>query len=388
MSTIGIIAEFNPLHNGHEYLISKAKTLGNVVCVMSGNFVQRGDFSIYPKETRFAAALNCGCDLIAELPTPWAMSTAQNFAFGSVFILNALGCDTIMFGSECGKIEPLLSIADILESENFSSYLADELKKGITFAAARENAVKSCGGDYLLLSGANNNLALEYILAARKINKNLKFKTVKRLGAMHDTLCEDTFVSATLLREKIKNGDLNFLQKHTPKAAYTLYENSPVCSIDGKDLSILSLLRKKGENEFKSLPDISEGLDNKIYNSIRLATSLEELYNNIKVKRYTLARIRRLVLCAALDIDNSFFLKNPPYIRIGGMNKMGEKILKIATKSSPVPIVVKPAQIEALDDISKKLFELENKATDLYNLFLSAPQKCGSEYTRKIIKTE
>lgn len=388
MSTIGIIAEFNPLHNGHEYLISKAKKLGNVVCVMSGNFVQRGDFSVYPKEIRFESALACGCDLVAELPTPWAMSTAQNFALGSVFILNALGCDTIMFGSECGEIEPLISIADILESKSFSLRLAEELKKGITFAAARENAVKLCGGDYSLLSGTNNNLAIEYILAARNINKALKFKTIKRLGAMHDTLREDTFVSATLLREKIKEADLKFLEKHTPKSAYELYKNSPVCSIDGKDLSILSLLRKKSEIEFKNLPDISEGLDNKIYNSIRLATSLEELYNSIKVKRYTLARIRRLVLCAALDVNNSFFLKTPPYIRIGGMNKKGEKILKNATKNSPVPIVVKPAQINALDDVSKSLFETENRATDLYNLFLSAPQKCGSEYTRKIIKTE
>jgi predicted nucleotidyltransferase len=167
-----------------------------------------------------------------------------------------------------------------------------------------------------------------------------------------------------------------------------IIKNSPICSIDGKDLSILSILRKKSESELINLPDISEGLDNKIYNGIKLATSLDELYNSIKVKRYTLARIRRLVLCAALDIDNSFFLKTPPYIRIGGMNKKGEEILKNATKNSPVPIVVKPAQIAALGDTSKKLFEVENKATDLYNLFLSAPQKCGSEYTRKIIKTE
>jgi len=385
---IGIIAEFNPLHNGHKYLISEAKKHGDVICVMSGNFVQRGDLSIYPKETRFKAALGCGCDLVVELPTPWAMSTAQNFAFGSIYILNSLGCDTIMFGSECGAIEPLLSVANILESEDFSSRLTDELKKGITFAKARENAVKSCGGDSSLLSLPNNTLAIEYILAARKINKELNFKTIKRLGAMHDTLNDDVFVSATLLREKIKNNDLEFLKNHTPEITHQIYEKSPVCNIEGKDLAVLSLLRSKSESDFKNLPDISEGIDNKLYNNIRLATSLEELYNSIKVKRYTHARIRRLVLCAALGIDNTFFLKNPPYIRIGGMNKIGEKIVKNAAKSSPIPIVVKPSQIVALDDFSKKLFELENRATDLYNLFLSKPQKCGSEYTRKIIKTE
>ncbi len=388
MSTIGIIAEFNPLHSGHKHLIDEAKNQGDVVCVMSGNFVQRGDFAIYPKETRFKVALDCGCDLIAELPTPWAMSTAQNFALGSVFILNSLGCDTIMFGSECGDINTLSSVADILESKPFKNFLSVELKKGITFATARENAVKKCGGDSSLLSGANNNLAIEYILAARSINPELNFKTIKRQGAMHDSLNEDTFVSATLLREKIKSGDFDFVEKFIPKGVFEYYKNSPICSIEGKDLAILSLLRSKTKEDFKNLPDISEGLDNKLLNSVTLAVSLEELYNNLKVKRYTMARIRRLVMNAFLSIDNSFFLEKPPYIRIGGMNKTGEKILKNATKSSPVPIVVKPAQIEALSENAQRLFNTEIKATNLYNLFLSSPQKCGNEYTRKIIKTE
>ena len=144
MAVVGIIAEFNPFHTGHKYLLDAAKKKGTVVCALSGNFVQRGDVAFSEKRKRAEAALLCGADLVATLPVCWSMSTAQNFALGGVSVLKECGCDTIMFGSECGNVDTLLETADVLESEAFKEELGKELKKGITFAAARQKAIVNC----------------------------------------------------------------------------------------------------------------------------------------------------------------------------------------------------------------------------------------------------
>ena len=188
MACLGIIAEFNPLHSGHNYLIQEARKHGTVVCAISGNFVQRGDTAIFEKQLRTEAALKCGADLVLEMPVCYSMSTAQSFAKAGVSLLNAIGCDTIMFGSETGETGPLLKTAQILESEAFSKKLPIYLEQGLTFAKARQLAAEDLGAQKGILEGANNNLGIEYILAARQINPDIKFKTLKRIGAMHDSL--------------------------------------------------------------------------------------------------------------------------------------------------------------------------------------------------------
>lgn len=384
----GIIAEFNPLHSGHKFLIEKAKENGEVICVISGNFVQRGDTAIAEKSVRTKAALLSGADLVLELPVLWSMSTAQNFALGGVSALVNSGCDCIMFGSECGDIEKLKATAEILLSTEFSEKIKLHLEKGITFAKARELAAEELGAEKGILSGANNNLAIEYILAAKKLGANISFKTVERQGAMHDSHDLADYVSASLLREKMLSGDIELAKKYMEKDVADLFFGSQFSSISRLERAILTVLRTKSIEDLKKLPDLSEGVENKLLSGINTAGALEELYSLIKVKRYTLARIRRLVLSAFLGFQDSFFLKPLPYIRVLGFNKSGEKLLRTRLQSSSVPVITKTADFDNLDTESKKVFETEIKATDLYALSLEKPFQKGLEYTRKIIKTE
>ncbi len=388
MSRIGIIAEFNPLHLGHNYLISEAKKLGDVVCVISSNFVQRGDTAICDKRVRTQMALNCGVDLVLELPVCYSMSTAQNFAFGGVSALVMAGCDTIMFGSETGEVEPLLKTAEILLSNEFKEKLPQNLKNGRTFAKARQITAESCGAPKGILEGANNNLAIEYILAAKEIGANLKFETVKRLGANHDSgIVLDGFASASLIREKILSGDFLFAQKHMPKSAFSLINENNISNIQLIDRAILATLRTKSLEELKNLPDLSEGLENKLFSAVRVATNLSDVYNKIKSKRYTLARVRRIVLSAFLGLDDTFFMKTPPYIRVLGFNKNGKKIISESKKQKGSNLVLKATEIKNLGTLAEKMFCYENRATDLYFLTFKTPQESGLEYKAKLIKT-
>lgn len=386
MSAVGIIAEFNPLHNGHKYLIENAKREGTVVCVISGNFVQRGDTAIAEKRIRAKAALECGADLVLELPVLWSMSTAQNFALGSVSALKYALCDKIIFGSECGSVDDLKNASSIISSPLFPEKLKQELNTGITFAKARENAAKLLGLDTDILSGANNNLAIEYINAAKILKYEPKFKTVKRLGAMHDSFEEAEFVSASLLREKLYEGDYDFCKKYMPEKIIDLFSPQNVSNISNIENAILAVLRSKTKEDFSILPDLSEGVENKLFSSIRLAPGLEELYNMIKAKRYTLARIRRLVLSAFIGADNSFFMKPLPYVRVLGFNKAGENHLKLMLSNPNAPIITKVSDIESLSLDAKRVFDTECRATDLFALSVEKPLECGLEYTSKIIK--
>ncbi len=385
MSIVGIIAELNPLHNGHKYLINEAKKYGKVALCLSGNFVQRGDTAIYDKRLRTKAALLCGADLVLELPTVYSMSTTQNFALGGVAELCAIGCDTIMFGSECGDVAALIKTADILESKEYKATLPKYLEQGITFASARQLSAEDCGAEKGILAGANNNLAIEYIIAARNINANITFKTVKRIGAMHDSKTTDnSFASASLLREKIKKNELSACEELIPKEILPLFKTADYSDIKRLDTAILAALRSKSATSLKALPDLSEGVENKLYSAIKTAKTVEELYNNIKVKRYTLARIRRLVLSAFLNIDNRLFMKAPPYLRVLGFTKAGEEILR--ANRSTIPVIMRVSEVEALNEDAKYMLEVENRATDLYNLSLKCPKNCGEEYTAPLIK--
>lgn len=389
MSVIGIIAEFNPLHTGHYYLLQQAKSRGTVVCALSGNFVQRGDTAFLEKRRRTLAALKCGADLVIELPVCWSMSTAQNFALGGVSLLDSIGCDTLMFGSECGDIAALQKAADVLMRPEYSTALSKVLKKGITFASARSAAAADCGADNEVLLSPNNNLAVEYIIAARKLNSDIRFETVKRLGAGHDSdNAQSSHVSATLLRSRLLSGDFDFARRYMPPESLNTFTSEDFSDISRIETAILAVLRSKNREDLSILPDLSEGIQNRLYSAVRHATGLDGLYNSIKVKRYTLARIRRLVLSAFVGIDDTFFLKTPPYMRVLGFNRRGETLLRKNAPLSPIPVVCRAGEIPALGKSAEKVFETENRATDLFSLSLSEPLPCGLEYKEKIIKLE
>ena len=386
MAVTGIIAEFNPLHNGHKLLIDRAKEQGDtVICVISGNLVQRGDTSVIPKLKRAEAALLCGADVVAELPVLWSMSTAQNFALGGVSQLYNLGCDKIIFGSECGDINSLINAADILLSDEFAQKVSDEVKSGITFAAARSNAAEILGVNPQLLSNPNDNLGIEYIMAAKTLNLPITFTCVKRLGAGHDSNENiGGLVSSSFIRQKILEDNLGYAERFMPIPLRGFIKEDFVSDIKRIENAILGILRLKSSDDFKALPDLSEGIENKLYFSLRVATSLDELYNMIKTKRYTLARVRRLVLSAALGFDGELFMTPPPYVRVLGFSEQGEK--QIRKLEPTVPVITRATQIKELDERCKKVFETECRATDLYALSLSKPLECGLEYKMKLLK--
>ena len=386
MSIAGIIAEFNPLHNGHKYLINKAKPDGNVVvCTISGNFVQRGDCAILPKNERAKCALLAGADIIAEIPSAWSLSTAQNFALAGVSQLSALGIDCLYFGSECGDEELLCKISDATNTPEYNSYIKENLNSGKTFAKLREEAVEQIiGKDASILSNPNDALAVEYINATKRLNLDIKFKAVKRQGAGHnDIVSSDGYSSSTLLRNALRNHDIDYVEKFVPNEVFDLIIKSPKADIKRLEVAVLARIKQLSLDEIKKLPDISEGLDNLLYKSIKYCYSLDDLYDSLKSKRYTLARIRRIILYAFLGIDESSFLKEPPYVRLLGFTDAGAKSLPSTARK---PIVTKVSQIMELDDVSKRVFKQENRISEVYSLSLDNPADFVSEYKFKLIR--
>lgn len=383
MANIGIISEFNPFHTGHKYLIDSVRNENDtVVCVMSGNFVQRGDVAILPKKERVSAALKNGADLIIELPLPFSLSSAERFALGSVSVLKELKViDEIAFGSEEGKIEPLEKIAEIIKSNAFSKEIHDALSSGETFAKLRTDILAKHNKEYSkILKTANNILGVEYIAAAKKLGFNPTFKTVKRIGAEHDSLKNDIVISASLIRNRLLSGDN--LENYLP---YNYSQN--YANINNLETAILANLRANNSpNRYAALSDISEGLENRIYEAVKTSSSLLELYENIKTKRYTLSRIRRIILSAFLNITADYQENLPPYIRILGFNKKGEELLKKITKLTNLPVICASKDIGKLEGFAKKVFDLEAAASDIWNLALKNPQNCGNEYSYKIVK--
>lgn len=388
MSAVGIIAEFNPLHSGHKHIIDYAHTLGDtVVCVISGNFVQRGDVAIISKQQRAKSALLCGADIVCEMPVLWSMSTTQNFALAGVWQLYNMGCEKIVFGSESGDIEALKKAADVLSGDGFFTIAAEKAKSGVTFAVAREQAAAELGVDISLLQNANDNLGIEYISAAKKLNLPIEFHCIKRLGAMHDSReIAGGFVSASLIREELLKGNIGYVERFMPREVRGIIQPEHIADISRLEKAVLCSLRTKTPQELKNLPDISEGLENKIYFSARVATSLDELYNMIKTKRYTMARIRRLVLSAFLNFDGKFFMRTPPYVRLLGFSPQGAAHLK--KPQGIIPVITRASQIKELEKDSRQVFETECRATDIYALSLGKPLECGTEQKMKMLKTE
>lgn len=383
---VGIIAELNPIHTGHIRLLRAAAEQGTVAVALSGNFVQRGDAAIAEKRLRALAALECGADIVVEIPVSYSMSTAQNFALGGVCALKAIGCDSLIFGSECGDIAALENAADRLGGADYSERLRAELAGGKTFAAARAAAAGEAGE---LLIHPNNNLAVEYIAAARSINAGFKLLTVKREGAAHDSdRVSDGFASASLLRRELLSGNTAFCEKYIPDKALKLLGPEHIADLRRAERAVLAVLRQKTPDSLKRLPDISEGIENKLFSAIAVAKSLDELYNTIKVKRYTHARIRRLVLSLFLGLDYELFMQPPPYVRLLGFNRRGEEHLRHMPLCGTVPVVTRVSEIRALGLPAERMLAAECRAADMFALTLPEPAVCGSEYTAKIIKTE
>ncbi len=287
MTVVGIIAEYNPFHAGHALHIRETRRrLGDcaVVAVMSGNFVQRGECAVFDKWTRARTALEGGADLVLELPTVWAASSAERFAQGAVDLLEAAGVVThLSFGSECGDVDRLQRVAACLDGPRYPDALRRFLDAGLPFAACRQAAVGELLRPELadLLSGPNNNLGIEYIRALNAVKSEIQPVTVPRAGAAHDGGGHPAYPSASFLRERLLAGDLP--------------AENPACLGYG-ERGALAVLRTMGEEDFAALPDCGEGLSHRIYQAVRRGRTLEEIYDLAKTKRYAHSRIRRAVL--------------------------------------------------------------------------------------------
>lgn len=376
MKITAVICEYNPFHKGHEYHIQKIKEAyphNLVVAIMSGNFVQRGDVAVFDKHTRANAAISCGADLVLELPTPYSLSSAEFFALGGIRILNALGLPyTLSFGAETPDKDMLLTVARLLADEpgEFKEALQAELAKGKSYPRARADAAKTIlGGEATeILESPNNILGVEYIKAMLKTNSNADFLPIGRRGADHDgETVNRGFASASLIRSRIAEGqDYSEL---CPTDAVELFKDAHLHSIKALDNPILGHIIKMTPEELREVPDVAEGLENRILAAAMEAQSVDELIEKIKTKRYTHSRIRRILLCAYLGITKENRADSPLYISILAHNENGQKVIAAAKKTASVPLVRNTSQVNKLkDEQIKTLWEQQRIYDKLYDL--------------------
>ena len=377
METAGIVAEYNPFHRGHAWHIAETRRrLGGeapVVCVMSGHWVQRGECALADKWLRAALALSGGADLVVELPTPWAMASAESFARGAVSLLAATGVvDVLSFGSETGELAPLEEAAAALDAPDYPERLRAALGRGLSFPAARQEAAGAA-----CLSAPNNNLGVEYLRSLRALGSTIRPLTVPRQGVGHDGPAAGGFASASELRRLLRAG------RGEEAAPYlTAPWSGELADMQHIERAVLARLRTMGEGDWAALPDGggAEGLPSRLAKAAREAVSLEDFYTRAKTRRYPHARLRRLALAAFLDLRAAERPAAPPYVRVLGLGGRGRALLRKMKDTCPLPVIVKPAQARELDGPARTLFESEARYTDLYGLCFPAPRPCGAEW--------
>ena len=377
MKTVGIICEYNPLHLGHRKQIDRIRAcLGNdtaVVCLMSGNFVQRGAPAIVDKSLRARAALESGADLVLELPVEYALSSAEGFAAGGVEILGRF-CDALCFGAETRDPDALMAAARALLSEEFRPLLKHQLERGLSFPAARQAALSRMGLDGDLLASPNNILAVEYCKAILRSGCTMAPMPIHREGSYHDETPDPENPSATALRKLLLTG--GDWARYVPQDG--IFRGHPLHTLEAGERAVLARLRTMTDREFEDLPYGSEGLWRKFMHACREKTTLEDIIAATKSKRYTRTRIDRMVMCAFLGLSLQDLLSPVPYIRVLGFTDRGRKVLKAARQTGTF--------LNAGEIPEGPYWERERRIGDLYGLFaLDAPEAPGSELRRRIV---
>lgn len=395
MKVTGIIAEYNPFHNGHAYHIKQAKELTNadyIVIIMSGDYVQRGTPAIVDKYKRAEMALHCGADLVLELPCAFACASAEFFAEGSIGILDDLGCvDTICFGAETADTSMLSSIAKQLlyETETFKNHLNQFLSNGFTYPKARSEALLLSFPQEKrqlyesILETPNNILGIEYLKAIKRRHSFISAVPIPRVDSgYHDTtLLENHFSSATAIRKLLKESTSSSLSFHTLKgqmpfpALSLLTElHSPSSLLFEDDFSSLLQLRLLEENEYTSYLDVGSELSNRIKQLVSPDLSFTELAKKLKSRQYTFTRIQRALLHILLDIKTEQMQRYQQndfhsYARILGFKKSCIPLLKEIRRTSSIPIIQQPAKDSSLlSPVANELFSLDRKAHRLYEM--------------------
>ncbi|AAK79707.1 putative nucleotidyltransferase [Clostridium acetobutylicum] len=400
MNITGIIAEYNPMHNGHIHHLEKTKEICKsdvILCVMSGDFVQRGEPAIIDKWSRAYAALSSGVDLVIELPCVYSLSSAEFFAYGAVSLLNSLGSvSNICFGSEEGEMHDIYLISKILVDEpyEYKSILKDYLNQGFSFPKSRMHALEMYlnsslskvdhGLNHDILSSSNNILGVEYCKSLIKLKSNIKPYTIKREGNNYNDLELKTISSASAIRNALKSKkEISTLRYQVPKKTFDLISDN-INSLCYKDY-IFDYIKYKAltsKESLNKLPDVSEGIDNKIYNSLLKCSNMDSLMTLTKNKRYTYSRISRILTQYFIGFDcyNTESLRNSPcpYARILGFNEKGKYALKEFKKTSSIPLITK------VNNYNFDALSLDINATKAYSLINKSVNPLD-DYYRKII---
>lgn len=383
MKVCGIIAEYNPFHNGHAYQIAETKkSFGatHIAAVMSGNFTQRGDVAVYDKFRRAEIALKNGVDLVIELPVAYALASAEQFALGAVSILNNLGCiDMLSFGSECGDIDLLRETAGAVQYAQQHDDFFRFMRSGDSLPAALQKTIEKYYTEDIIetLTRPNNTLAVEYLKAMDELGCGFKPVTIGRSGAGHDSesVSENT-ASASKIRKMILAGE-------DVSAYVPMLPEAETADIRNLETAVLAALRVMSKKEIEKAPNVLMGLENRIYKAAKVSTNLAELYMLVKTKRYTMARIRRIIMACFIGIKKADLKNQPAYARILGMNKKGREIL--AAADSRIPMDTSLKSLAEKSETAKRQAYLEERAGNLYALAFDKPKVCGLEYTAKPI---
>lgn len=421
MNTLGIITEYNPFHYGHLYHIEKSKEITNsdtVICIMNGNFVQRGEAALTDKWTRTKMALASGVDMVIELPLVYGIRSAEFFSYGAISLLERSGIvDNLAFGSESGDIIPLEETANILANEDsyFKTRLQKHLIKGLSFPKAREYAIKeylsanpnqtTCETNSLLevITEPNNILGIEYLKALKKLKSNIKPFTIKRSGSSyHSKNLDNQIASATAIREKIYLEGLDSLRKNIPDKTYyflkeEIHKNKIPIDLTLLGMMVLSSIRKHNTDQLKGFSELDNGLENRIYNEAHNSANIDDLIYNIKTKAFTRTRIQRNLLHIFFDIkENDFKIideNKPQYLRVLGIKKERGDLLSKLNKNSSLEVIINPAKylkeinIESNDPLIKSL-SFDILATDIYTLLHKNPayRQGHMDFTTPLIK--
>lgn len=376
MKIIGIICEYNPMHLGHKKQIDRIRQENpgcGIVCLMSGNFVQRGQPAIADKDLRAKAAIHAGADLVLELPITACLSSAEGFAEKGVSILSGF-CHGLSFGMEDANIPLLNETVDALLCDAFPGHLRKMLDSGLSFPSARQKALEQMGVDGSLLENPNNILAVEYCKAIRKCNSEMMPMPIKREGGYHDTAPDKENPSATALR--IMMAESGAWLDYIPACTREIMSEARIHATAFAEQAILYRLRTMTEAEYEALPYGSEGLWRKLMHNAQTCTTLEEIVSATKSKRYTRTRLDRMVLCAFLGIDNETLNGPVPYVRALAVNETGRQILRHARQTGDFPNIGEPMKCP--------YEELEHRTDDLYALFSREPEAPGYGRKRRI----
>ena len=403
---LGIVSEYNPFHNGHLMHLNQSKEITGcefTIAVISGNFTQRGDTSIVDKWTKTQMALKNGIDLVIELPTVYAISSAENFADGAVKIFNSLGViDCLSFGSEIGEISPLNDVASILykEPKEFSSLINAQLKSGLSYPRAREIALAQFFGNSKryteVLTNPNNILGVEYLKSLKKHRSAIKPLTIKRdYSPYNSKTVKKGIASATAIRDMIiHKKNVHYV---VPYETYELLEQSindgnVVPSIVKFEKQIIYNLRRMSLSEIANLPDVTEGLENRIKQAVNTYNDLESIIQSIKTKRYTQSRIQRIMLYALLNItekDMNQSKRVTPYIRVLGFNKHGKRIISAIASANPklnIIVSVKKFMEQSSDRTLINMMQKDIFASNVYTLACKGQTNANLDYTHKVVE--